>query len=116
MAQGKLLLFAGARTPEDLPYGGELLSLSPDFIGVHTAFSRQAGAPKRHVQDAMRERSADLVPLLQDRNTFFYVCGVKGMEEGAVMALRDAAMRAGMGWNALSASLKEQGRLHIETY
>jgi benzoyl-CoA 2,3-epoxidase subunit A len=116
MAQGKLLLFAGARTPDDLPYGGALLSLSSDFIGVHTAFSRQPGAPKRHVQDAMRERSADLVPLLQDRNTFVYVCGVKGMEEGVVMALRDAAMRAGMGWNALSASLKEQGRLHIETY
>ncbi|WP_407927785.1 benzoyl-CoA 2,3-epoxidase subunit BoxA [Hydrogenophaga crassostreae] len=113
---GKLMLFFGARTQEELPYFGPLQSLPKDFIDTNFAFSRTPGAPKRYVQDAMRERAADLAVLLQDRNTYFYVCGLKSMEEGVVLALRDVAVKAGLSWNALSASLKSEGRLHLETY
>lgn len=56
----------------------------------------------------MRERAAELVALQQSPDSHSHVCGVKGMEEGAVMALRDTAIRAGMGWSALSSVLKEQ--------
>ena len=114
--RGKLMLFLGARTLEELPYPGDLLGLPKDFIDVNLALSRAPGAPKRHVQDAMRERAADLAVLLQDRNTCFYICGLKRMEEGVLMALRDVAIRAGLSWNALGATLKREGRLHIETY
>jgi benzoyl-CoA 2,3-dioxygenase component A len=38
------------------------------------------------------------------------------MEEGVVMALRDAAMQAGLSWEAIGAALKREGRLHLETY
>ncbi len=113
---GKLMLFFGARTQEELPYFGPLQSLPRDFIDINFAFSRTPGAPKRYVQDAMRERAADLAVLLQDRNTCFYVCGLKSMEEGVVLALRDVAIKAGMSWNSLGASLKKEGRLHLETY
>jgi benzoyl-CoA 2,3-dioxygenase component A len=113
---GKLMLFFGARTQEELPYFGPLQSLPRDFIDIHLAFSRTPGAPKRYVQDAMRERAADLAVLLQDRNTCFYVCGLKSMEEGVVLALRDVASKAGLSWNTLSAALKSEGRLHLETY
>ena len=64
----------------------------------------------------MRERAADLLPLLEDPNTFFYVCGLKSMEEGVVMALRDVATQAGLDWETLGAALKREGRLHLETY
>jgi benzoyl-CoA 2,3-dioxygenase component A len=64
----------------------------------------------------MRERAADLVPLLQDPNTYFYVCGLKSMEEGVVLALRDAVQNAGLDWDTLGAALKREGRLHLETY
>jgi benzoyl-CoA 2,3-dioxygenase component A len=113
---GKLMLFFGARTQQELPYFGPLQNLPRDFIDIHLAFSRTPGAPKRYVQDAMRERAADLALLLQDRNTYFYVCGLKSMEEGVVLALRDVAIQAGLSWNALSAALKNEGRLHLETY
>jgi benzoyl-CoA 2,3-dioxygenase component A len=113
---GKLLLFFGARTKEDLPYFGPLQSLPKDFIDISFAFSRTPSAPKRYVQDLMRERAADLVPLLQDPNCFFYVCGLKSMEEGVVLALRDVAQQAGLDWDAIAASLKREGRLHLETY
>ena len=113
---GKLMLFFGARTKEELPYFGPLQNLPKDFIDINLAFSRTAGAPKRYVQDLMRERAADLGELLKDANTFIYVCGLKSMEEGVVLALRDVAQQSGLSWDALGASLKREGRLHLETY
>jgi len=113
---GKLMLFFGARTQEELPYFGPLQNLPKDFIDLNFAFSRTPGQPKRYVQDVMRERAADLAPLLNDPNTCFYVCGLKSMEEGVVLALRDVATHAGLDWDALGASLKKEGRLHLETY
>jgi len=113
---GKLMLFFGARTPAELPYFGPLNKLPKDFIDIEFAFSREAGKTKRYVQDAMRDRAADIAALLKDGNTCFYVCGLKSMEEGVVMALRDIAQSAGLDWEAIGADLKKQGRLHLETY
>jgi len=113
---GKLMLFFGARTQEELPYFGPLQKLPKDFIDINFAFSRTPGQPKRYVQDAMRERAADLVSLLKDPNTYFYVCGLKSMEEGVVLALHDVATHAGLNWDQLGATLKKEGRLHLETY
>ena len=113
---GKLMLFFGARTQQELPYFGPLQKLPKDFIDINFAFSRTPGQPKRYVQDAMRERAADLVALLKDPNTYFYVCGLKSMEEGVVLALHDVATQAGLDWEALGSTLKKEGRLHLETY
>lgn len=113
---GKLMLFFGARTQQELPYFGPLQSLPKDFIDINLAFSRKPGQPRRYVQDAMRERAADLVALLGDADTHFYVCGLKSMEEGVLLALRDVAQEAGVPWEPLAAALKKEGRLHLETY
>ncbi len=113
---GKLMLFFGARTKEELPYFGPLQNLPKDFIDINFAFSRTPGQPKRYVQDVLRERSADVAPLLADGNTCFYVCGLKSMEEGVVLALRDVAQQAGLNWEQIGATLKREGRLHLETY
>jgi benzoyl-CoA 2,3-epoxidase subunit A len=113
---GKLMLFFGARTKEELPYFGPLQNLPKDFIDIDFAFSRTPGQPKRYVQDAMRDRAADLGPLLADPNSYFYVCGLKSMEEGVVLALRDIAVQAGLNWDEIGAALKRNGRLHLETY
>ena len=113
---GKLMLFFGARTQQELPYFGPLQKLPKDFIDINFAFSRTPGQPKRYVQDAMRERAADLVALLKDPNTYFYVCGLKSMEEGVVLALHDVATQAGLDWETLGFALKKEGRLHLETY
>ena len=113
---GKLMLFFGARTPAELPYFGPLNKLPKDFIDIEFAFSREAGKTKRYVQDAMRERAADIAALLKDSHTCFYVCGLKSMEEGVVLALRDIAIQAGMNWDTVAQALKKEGRLHLETY
>ncbi|WP_350296329.1 benzoyl-CoA 2,3-epoxidase subunit BoxA [Limnohabitans sp. Rim8] len=113
---GKLMLFFGARTQQELPYFGPLQNLPKDFIDIEFAYSRTPGQPKRYVQDALRDRSADLAPLLKDSHTFFYVCGLKSMELGVVMALQEIAQRAGMDWDLVGGTLKKEGRLHLETY
>lgn len=113
---GKLMLFFGARTQEELPYFGPLQKLPKDFIDINFAYSRTSGQPKKYVQDAIRERAADVARLLQDENTFIYVCGLKAMEEGVMLALKDVAEQAGLTWHTLGLQLKEQGRLHLETY
>jgi benzoyl-CoA 2,3-dioxygenase component A len=114
---GKLILFFGARTREELPYFGPLQSLPKDFIDINFAFSRTPGQPKKYVQDLIHERAVDLVPLLFDPNSHFYVCGLKAMEEGVVLALRDVAVGADLDWDGvIGPALKREGRLHLETY
>jgi benzoyl-CoA 2,3-epoxidase subunit A len=113
---GKLLLFFGARTKEELPYFGPLQGLPKDFIDINFAFSRTPDQPKTYVQDKMHERAADLAPLLADNNAFFYVCGLKAMEEGVLLALRDIARGAGLDWDTIGSTMKKHGRLHLETY
>jgi benzoyl-CoA 2,3-dioxygenase component A len=113
---GQLLLFFGARTQQELPYFGPLQKLPKDFIDIHFAYSRTPGQPKRYVQDAMRDASAELATLLQYPQTHFYVCGLKAMEEGVLQALQDIALGAGLDWSTVEASLKQEGRLQLETY
>ncbi len=113
---GKLMLFFGARTQQELPYFGPLQKLPKDFIDIHFAFSRTPGAPKRYVQDAMRDASTELAALLQDPQTHFYVCGLKSMEEGVLQALHDIAVGAGLDWTSVAERLKQEGRLQLETY
>ena len=113
---GKLMLFFGARTQQELPYFGPLQKLPQDFIDIHFAFSRTPGKPKRYVQDAMREAAPQLASLLQDAQSHFYVCGLKSMEEGVLQALRDIALEANLDWTTIAQGLKQQGRLQLETY
>ncbi|HLT28271.1 MAG TPA: benzoyl-CoA 2,3-epoxidase subunit BoxA [Zeimonas sp.] len=113
---GRLMLFFGARTEQELPYFGPLMKLPRDFIDVNLAFSRTPGQPKRYVQDLLRERAADVLALLKDENTFVYVCGLKSMEDGVVAALREVAVQGGVPWEPLLERLEREGRLHVETY
>ena len=113
---GQLKLFFGARTREELPYFGPLQKLPQEFIDIHFAFSRTPGAPKTYVQDLLRQDAQALAPLLSDPNAYFYVCGLKAMEEGVLAALKDVAEAAGQDWAQVAQDLRANGRLHLETY
>jgi len=113
---GRLMLFFGARSQAELPYFGPLMNLPKDFIDINFAFSRTPGEPRRYVQDALRDRAAEVGALLEDPNTCVYVCGLRGMEQGVLEALRHAATTRGLDWDSLHARLKQEGRLHLETY
>lgn len=113
---GKLMLFFGARTAQELPYFGPLQNLPKDFIDINFAFSRAPHTPKRYVQDAIRDRATDVAALIKDPNAYIYVCGLKAMEEGVLLALKEVVTQNGQDWEKLAESLKIQGRLHLETY
>ncbi|MGX9936517.1 benzoyl-CoA 2,3-epoxidase subunit BoxA [Advenella kashmirensis] len=113
---GKLMLFFGARCQEELPYFGPLNKLPKDFIDVNFAFSRTPGQPKKYVQDVMRERLTDLLELLKNEETYIYVCGLKGMEAGVLEVLQEAAAMGALDWSQLHTTLRQKGRLHLETY
>jgi benzoyl-CoA 2,3-dioxygenase component A len=113
---GKLMLFFGARTPSELPYFGPLQKLPADFIDINFAFSRVSNEPKKYVQDRIIERAADIAALLKDSETYVYICGLKGMEQGVADAFRAACAAHGLDWDALLPELRSAGRYHIETY
>ncbi len=113
--EGKLMLFFGARRPGELPYFGPLRKLPSSFIDIHLAFSRVDDEPKSYVQDKLRAAAPAVVDVLRG-DTYFYVCGVKGMEAGVMDALREIAEGAGIDWPALHAQMLAEGRFHVETY
>ena len=112
---GRLMLFFGSRTPEELPYFGPLLKLPPAFIDMRLAFSRQPGQPRAYVQDKLREAGPAVMDLLAG-DSYVYICGLKGMEAGVMEALRETCDAAGVDWPALHAKLVREGRFHVETY
>ena len=112
---GKLMLFFGARKPQELPYFGPLLKLSPSLIDIHLAFSRVDGEPRAYVQDKLREAGPAVTELLKG-DSYVYICGLKGMESGVMEALHDACIVAGLDWAALHQRMVAEGRFHVETY
>jgi benzoyl-CoA 2,3-epoxidase subunit A len=112
---GKLMLFFGARKPEELPYFGPLLKLPADFIETHFAFSRTADQPKAYVQDKIRTAGKSVAQLLRG-DTYLYICGLKGMETGVMEALREICAVEGLDWPTLQARMVKEGRFHVETY
>lgn len=112
---GKLLLFFGARKPEELPYFGPLRKLPPAFIDMHLAFSRLDNQPRQYVQDKIREAARSVVALLQG-DIYVYICGLKGMEAGVLEALREVCAGSGLDWATLYANMVAEGRFHVETY
>ncbi len=113
---GRRLLFFGARNRRELPYFGPLLKLPKDFLDIHFAFSRDPEVPRRYVQDAIREASAQVAALLADPHGHIYICGLKGMEEGVLDAFAEVCATSGQSWQDIEPRLRAEGRLHIETY
>lgn len=113
---GQRMLFFGARNARELPYFGPLMKLPPDFLDIHFAFSRDAGQPRRYVQDAIRDAGASVARLLNDPHGHVYICGLKGMEDGVLAAFGQVCAEAGLSWAELETRMKAEGRLHIETY
>jgi benzoyl-CoA 2,3-dioxygenase component A len=112
---GKLMLFFGARRPEELPYFGPLLKLPPAFIDIHLAFSRVEGQPRTYVQDKIRSAGSAVTDVLGG-DSYVYICGLKGMETGVLEALAESCRAAGIDWPALHAKMVLEGRFHVETY
>lgn len=112
---GCMVMFFGARTPETLPYFGPLEKISDALLQKHLVFSRLEGE-KEYVQDRMRSQQNVVAELIQDSNTHIYICGLKDMEQGVEAAFSDIASAIDIDWQSLKATLRTEGRYHVETY
>ncbi|MFZ5731404.1 MAG: benzoyl-CoA 2,3-epoxidase subunit BoxA [Pseudomonadota bacterium] len=115
-APGRLLLFFGARRPEELPYFGPLQKVPEKLLGKYFCYSRVPGEPRVYVQDRIRSEGAQIAKLLGDPHTHIYICGLKGMETGVDEAFADACRHASLDWSAIKPAMRESGRYHVETY
>ncbi len=115
-APGSMLLFFGARQPDELPYFGPLKKVPESLLRQQLVYSRLPGQPKEYVQDRIRSCAEDLSGLLQDERTHIYICGLKGMETGVDEALADICRGRGLDWADLKPALRTTGRYHVETY
>ncbi len=112
----KLLLYFGARRPEELPYFGPLKKVPKSLLHTEFCYSRVEGEQKEYVQDRMRVRANELLALLQQDATHIYICGLKGMETGVDEALADICRNGGLDWATLKPEMRTSGRYHVETY
>jgi len=119
-AKGKLHLFFGARSPQELPYFGPLQKVPKTLLDQELVFSRLAERPKEYVQDRMRTRAKDLAELLRRDTTHIYVCGLRGMEAGVEASFAaicgEHAQSRQESWQECRARMRDDGRFHVETY
>ncbi len=114
--RGKLMMFFGARTPQELPYFGPLQKVPANILDQELVYSRTQDAPREYVQDRMRTRAATLATLLPRPTTYLYICGLRGLEGGTDAALTDIGRQYGLDWPALRTEMRNAGRYHAETY
>lgn len=115
-APGELVLFFGARRPEELPYFGPLRKVPASLLTQHLVYSRLPDQPKEYVQNRMRKCADDVARLLKDDKTHVFICGLKGMETGVDDAFADICQAAGLDWTAMKPAMRSSGRYHVETY
>ena len=115
-ASGRLLLFFGARRPEELPYFGPLQKVPEKLLGKYFCYSRVPNEPRVYVQDRIRAEAAQIAALLGQGATHVYICGLKGMETGVDEAFADVCRGAALNWATLKAEMRDSGRYHVETY
>ncbi len=115
-SSGDMVLFFGARTPDELPYFRPLKKVPDDILKKNIVFSRIPGAQKEYVQDRMMLEQDAIAEMLADPKTHIYVCGLREMEEGVESAFANITEGMGISWAANRDVMREDGRYHVETY
>jgi ferredoxin--NADP+ reductase len=120
--KGKVWLFFGVPTSSALLYHEDLEDYKarfPEQFRVDYAVSREqknAQGQKMYVQNRMGEYAGELWELLKKPNTFTYICGLKGMEDGINAIMGEKAKAEGKDWIDYQRGLKKSDNWHEETY
>jgi ferredoxin--NADP+ reductase len=112
--------FFGVRTAAEFLYRDEFEALgNQPGLRLTTAFSREQSTTdgqRMYVQHRMAEQIGALWDLLRHDDTYLFICGLKGMEDGIDAVLEAHAEAEGVPWIPFRTALRECGRLVIETY
>jgi ferredoxin--NADP+ reductase len=119
---GKAWLIFGIPTSENILYKEELEEMQaqyPDNFELTYAISREqqnAEGGRMYIQHRVAENAARLWQMVQSDNTYVYICGLKGMEDGIDEAMAAEASKAGVEWSEYRRTLKKAHRWNVETY
>lgn len=118
--KGQTWLFFGAQTRKDYLYAEELDAYAKnDGCNIVTAFSREEKNPeggRMYVQHRIMEHRVAIFNMLKQKETYFYMCGLRGMEPGIIEGLQAAAQAEGIDWASFFEQLKAEKRWHVEVY
>jgi ferredoxin--NADP+ reductase len=121
LTDGDHWLFFGVQSRKDYLYGDTLDAYQAEYPGFHnvTAFSREektASGQRMYVQHRLAQHGKALIATLQKPETYVFICGLKGMEQGIVAGMEAAAAEAGIDWSTLHHQLQTEKRWHVEVY
>ena len=119
---GKAWLIFGIPKTENILYKEELEEMQakyPDNFELTYAISREqknSEGGRMYIQHRVAENAARLWEMVQQDNTYVYICGLKGMEDGIDEAMAAEASKAGVEWATYRRTLKKAHRWNVETY
>ena len=96
-----------------------LQSLYSSNFRLDYAISREqqnSHGGKLYIQDRIAQQADVLWRLLQQSNTYTYICGQRGTEGGINETLSAVTARSGVDWAEYQKKLKQAGRWRVETY
>ncbi|AFY55328.1 FAD binding domain/Oxidoreductase FAD-binding domain/CpcD/allophycocyanin linker domain/Oxidoreductase NAD-binding domain protein [Rivularia sp. PCC 7116] len=120
--KGLAWLIFGIPTTPNILYKEELEELQskyPDNFRLTYAISREQknkDGGRMYIQHRCEEYAEELWKMVKDENTYVYICGLKGMEDGIDAALSAAAAKEGVEWSSYQKQLKKAHRWNVETY
>ncbi len=119
---GKAWLIFGIPKTENILYKEELEEMQskyPDNFELTYAISREqknSEGGRMYIQHRVAENAERLWKMVQNDNTYVYICGLKGMEDGIDEAMAVEASKAGVEWSEYRRTLKKAHRWNVETY
>ncbi|MEO1392474.1 MAG: ferredoxin-NADP reductase [Cyanobacteria bacterium J06634_5] len=119
---GKAWLIFGIPKTENILYKEELEEMQakyPDNFELTYAISREqqnSEGGRMYIQHRVAENAERLWQMVQQDNTYVYICGLKGMEDGIDEAMAAEASKAGVEWSEYRRTLKKAHRWNVETY
>lgn len=118
---GQARLFFGMQYTSQMLYREEFEGFQAQHANFQPiwAISREqqtAEGKRMYVQHRILEHGDAMWEILSSPKTYFYMCGLKGMEEGIEAALTEVATRHGASWAEIKEQLKREKRWHVEVY
>lgn len=119
---GKAWLIFGIPKTENILYKEELEEMQekyPDNFELTYAISREqknSEGGRMYIQHRVAENAERLWEMVQKDNTYVYICGLKGMEDGIDDAMAAEASKSGVEWSEYRRTLKKAHRWNVETY
>lgn len=116
--QGSVRLYHGSKSGMESLYMNDQNNDIGAYYEERTfqAFKALSSVEHKYVQHKLEENQDEVWQFIKEGNFSFYLCGLKGVEDGINEVFEAQARGEGLDWNAMRDQFKEEGRWNIEVY